>query len=125
MKVLAFIFAILITGAHGSCNIGSQTDPKGKATPEDPTNYHEFCISSLRNQVKMEFEAALQYLVMGAYFDQDTINLKGFGKFFWESADEERQHGLQFIKYLRHRGDKGLDFFQGDIEAYSKKVFME
>nr|ACO11577.1 Ferritin subunit precursor [Caligus rogercresseyi] len=105
----------------GSCNIGPLTDPKGKVSPADPTNYYNSCISTLRDQVRMEFKASLQYLAMAAYFEQDTVNLKGFAKFFWESADEERQHGLKFIEYLRHRGDDSLALFDADIKPILEK----
>merc|ERR1712168_1134879 len=59
----------------------------------------------------MEFEASLQYLLMAAQFSQDTYNLPGVAKLFWEHADEEREHAKQFISYLRMRGYHGNDFF--------------
>merc|ERR1712168_153591 len=52
----------------------------------------------------MEFEASLQYLLMAAQFSQDTYNLPGVAKLFWEHADEEREHAKQFISSLRMRG---------------------
>nr|ACO14799.1 Ferritin subunit precursor [Caligus clemensi] len=116
-----FLCVFLVGGIQGSCNIGPNADPLGKATPKDSSNYHEFCISYLRNQVKIEFEAALQYMVMGAYFDQDTVNLKGFAKFFWDSSDEERTHGLKFMEYLRHRGDNSLELINTDIKPIMEK----
>nr|ACO10536.1 Ferritin subunit precursor [Caligus rogercresseyi]ACO10541.1 Ferritin subunit precursor [Caligus rogercresseyi] len=115
------LLSLFAAGAMGSCNIGPLTDPKGKASPADPTNYYNSCISTLRDQVRMEFKASLQYLAMAAYFEQDTVNLKGFAKFFWESADEERQHGLKFIEYLRHRGDDSLALFDADIKPILEK----
>ena len=61
----------------------------------------------------MEFEASLQYLLMAAHFSQvlrlppplsqDTVNLPNLAAFFWEHADEEREHAKQFIEYLRMR----------------------
>merc|ERR1711973_941613 len=38
----------------------------------------------------MEFEASLQYLLMAAQFSQDTYNLPGVAKLFWDHADGER-----------------------------------
>lgn len=69
---------------------------------------HAFTLDSL----PQEFEAALQYLLMGAHFAQDTVNLMGFADIFFEHADEERQHGIMFIEYLRLRGDIAVDFFE-------------
>ena len=63
----------------------------------------------------MEFEAALQYLVMGIHFAQDTVNLGGFSKIFFEHANEERQHGLKFMEYLKMRGDEELDLGLNDL----------
>merc|ERR1719259_839863 len=61
----------------------------------------------------MEFEASLQYLLMAAQFSQDTYNLPGVAKLFWDHADEEREHAKQFIGYLRLRGSQENDFFSG------------
>ena len=63
----------------------------------------------------MEFEAALQYMLMGVHFAQDTVNLDGFAKMFFESASEERQHGINFIEYLKLRGDDEMDLGFNDI----------
>ena len=53
----------------------------------------------------------MQYLLMGAYFSQDNVNLDGFSAFFFGHADEEREHGLAFMDYLRLRGDNSNDLF--------------
>lgn len=37
------------------------------------------------------------------------MNLEGFAKMFFESANEERQHGLKFLEYLKLRGDEEID----------------
>ena len=47
---------------------------------------------------------------MGAYFGQDDVNLHGLSQMFFDHADEERQHGIKFIEYLRMRGDALSDF---------------
>ena len=64
--------------ASGSCSIGLNTDPNGPAKASDPENFHEACVGALRAQVRMEFEASLQYLLMGAHFAHDSVNLPGF-----------------------------------------------
>ncbi|KAL1122761.1 hypothetical protein AAG570_003088, partial [Ranatra chinensis] len=48
--------------------------------------------------------------VQGAHFSQDTVNLPGFAKFFFESASEERQHAIKIIEYLLMRLELTDDF---------------
>lgn len=62
------------------------------------------CISEMKRQIKMEIEASMTYLAMGAHFSQDTVNREGFAKFFFNSAAEEREHGTKLIEYLLMRG---------------------
>merc|ERR1711892_1130632 len=44
---------------------------------------------------------------------QDTINLPKVAELFWSHGDEERNHAIQFIQYLRMRGAENNDFFGG------------
>ena len=104
----AFSALFLAVSIHASCEVGPHGDP-AKATDVD--NFHQTCVLALRQQVRVEFQAALQYLLMGAYFGQDNVDLPGFSKMFFDHADEEREHGLKFIDYLRHRGDTDNAFF--------------
>lgn len=67
------------------------------------------CIKSLEAQVKVEIEAAMTYLAMGAHFAQDTVNRPGFSKLFIESAGEEREHAIKVIEYLLMRGELTSD----------------
>ena len=39
---------------------------------------------------------------------------------FWSHADEERQHAIQFLQYLRMRGAENNDFF-GDTPIKPKE----
>ena len=91
-----------------------QTDPRGKAKASDADNWHTGCAAALRAQVRREFEASLQYLLMGAHFAQDNVNLPGVSAMFFASADEERGHGKAFMEYLRKRGDTSNDFLGGE-----------
>jgi len=45
---------------------------------------------------------------MFAYFDRDDVALKGFAKFFKESAEEENEHAQKLIKYQNLRGGRVL-----------------
>ena len=60
--------------------------------------------------MKKEFQASLQYVLMGAHFAQDNVNLDGLSDMFFAHAAEERQHGVQFMQYLRMRGDRDNSF---------------
>merc|ERR1711860_213672 len=88
--------------------------PNNPVTAQDPANYRETCINALSQQVRMEFEASLQYLLMAARFSQDTYHLPGVANLFWNHADEEREHAKAFINYLRMRGSLDNNFFQGN-----------
>ena len=43
-----------------------------------------------------------------AYYDRDDVALKGFAKFFKESAEEENEHAQKLIKYQNLRGGRVL-----------------
>lgn len=62
------------------------------------------CVKSLKKQVSVEFNASMEYLSMAAHFARDTVNRPGFSKFFFDSASEEREHGIKIIEYLLMRG---------------------
>lgn len=62
------------------------------------------CVKAMESQVKIEIEASMKYLAMGAHFARDTINRPGFSKYFFESAGEEREHAIKIIEYLLMRG---------------------
>merc|ERR1712126_136353 len=97
--------------ASASCSVSS---PVVKVDANDPVAYKDTCIVALEKQVRIEFEAALQYILMAAHFDQDTVNLPNIAAMFWTHADEERTHAIEFIKYLRMRGAENNDFFSGE-----------
>merc|ERR1712168_1493818 len=112
------LISLMAGQAYSNCNL-ENTNP---ARAKDDKNYRESCIQKLADQVKMEFEASLQYMLMAAQFSQDTYNLPGVAGFFWASADEERGHGKEFISYLRMRGYDGNDFLGTDpIQPILKK----
>ena len=61
------------TGATCSVNSNSET----LATCQEDETYSEVCAGAIKDHVKLEFSASLQYLLMGAYFGQDNVNLFG------------------------------------------------
>ena len=104
-----FLALFLLDQALASCTIGQETDPRGKAKASDGYNDNDQCTGAIRNHVKMEFEASLQYMMMAVHFAQDSVNLEGFAQTFFDSAEEERQHGIKFLEYLKMRGDEQVD----------------
>jgi len=46
------------------------------------------------------------FFFKAAYYDRDDVALKGFSKFFLESAKEENEHAQKFIKYQNIRGGR-------------------
>merc|ERR1712209_234814 len=86
-----------------SCSVSSSA---AKVDANDPVAYKDTCILALEKQVRIEFEASLQYILMAAHFDQDTIDLPNLAAMFWAHADQERsdicsQDGLED----HHAGD--------------------
>jgi hypothetical protein len=112
-QLLVVVLCLYLTQSCQSVCLDSDisTHPEGFAKASDGGNYHDACMAAIKGQIKMEFQAAMQYLLMGAYFSQDNINLEGFSNFFFEHADEERSHGMAFMDYLRMRGDNSNDLF--------------
>ena len=104
-----FLALVLLHHALASCTIGQETDPRGKAKASDGDNDNAQCTEAIRNHVKMEFEASLQYMMMAVHFAQDSVSLEGFAQMFFDSAEEERQHGIKFLEYLKMRGDEQMD----------------
>ena len=45
-------------------------------------------------------------LIQAFYFERDDIDLKGFAKFFRDSAKEEFEHAEKFMKYQTERGGR-------------------
>merc|ERR1711953_1431007 len=114
------ISACLIGLATASCSVGS-SEPK--ATARDEKNYMAECIAALEQQIAIEFQASLQYLLMAAHFSQDTVNLPKVAALFWGHADEERDHAKQFIEYLRMRGATNNDFFGSNPIEPKEKTY--
>ena len=53
---------------------------------------------ALNEQIKLEAEASFMYLSMASWCEQQSLN--GCAKFFYEQADEEREHMLKIFRYV-------------------------
>jgi bacterioferritin B len=55
-------------------------------------------VDALNAQVAREFAAAHQYTAIAAYYSGETF--PQLASFFYEQADEEREHALKMVNYL-------------------------
>merc|ERR1711872_129919 len=86
--VLKMLQPLLVTSyvagmVAASCSYSSP-DPKARA--KDDKTYQADCISALESQVKIEFSASLQYLLMAAHFSH------------WEGVGEALEMALDMEK---------------------------
>jgi ferritin len=58
----------------------------------------ERLIDTLNAEIGLEFFAHSQYLAMAHYFE--NMSLDGMAKFFYDQAEEEKEHGLKIVHYL-------------------------
>ena len=58
--------------------------------------------AAINKQIGREFAASLQYISMATYFDGE--GLTQLSEFFYQQADEERDHAMRFVKYLVDAG---------------------
>ncbi|EFX88190.1 hypothetical protein DAPPUDRAFT_235026 [Daphnia pulex] len=69
-------------------------------------NYHDETEAGINKQINIELFAHYSYLALAAFYDRDDVALKGFSKFFMDSAKEEHEHADKLIKYQHLRGGK-------------------
>lgn len=54
--------------------------------------------SAFNQQIGNEFGASMQYVSIGAHFQQRQLTL--LAKLFMQQAEEERMHAMKFVQYL-------------------------
>jgi ferritin len=62
----------------------------------------ERLVNALNDEIGLEFFAHSQYLAMAYYFER--MSLDGMAKFFYDQAEEEKEHGLKIVHYLGEIG---------------------
>jgi ferritin len=72
----------------------------------------ERLVEALNAQIAREFAAAHQYVAIGTYYAGETF--PRLAAFFYEQAEEEREHAMKIVNYLLDR-DAKVDI--GAIEA--------
>lgn len=58
-------------------------------------------VEALNTQIGREFAAAHQYVAIGAYYSAETF--PRLAAFFYEQAEEEREHAMKMVNYLIDR----------------------
>jgi ferritin len=61
-------------------------------------------IAALNDQIGREYAAAHQYVAIGAHYDVATY--PNLARFFYEQADEEREHATKMVEYLIALGER-------------------
>lgn len=87
--------------------------------------YNSTCMNHLRSHIKRELQAAVTYLAMGAWANHYSVQRPGLANFFFDSASEEREHGLKLLGYLRMRGHNELDILPSSLEPLNGKYEWE
>jgi bacterioferritin B len=64
-------------------------------------------VDALNAQISREFAAAHQYTAIGAHYAAETY--PQLTKFFYEQAEEEREHAMKMVNYLIDRSAR-VDF---------------
>ena len=85
----------------------------------------------LNQQIGREYGAAMEYLAMGAWFDEQ--GLSGFANFFYKQGAEENEHGFKIVRYLAECGahvaipaiPKPQDTYESVLGALEKFLSME
>jgi ferritin len=82
------------------------------------------CVDGLINQIQNEFQASAQYVAIAAFFDSE--GLPALAAHFYRQSEEERMHGLKFVKYLLDAGArpiiKGIPDIRNDFSGPSDAV---
>jgi ferritin len=59
-------------------------------------------VAALTEQIAREFAAAHQYVAIGNYYAAETY--PQLSAFFYDQAEEEREHAMKMVSYLIDRG---------------------
>ncbi|CAL0317620.1 unnamed protein product [Lupinus luteus] len=74
---------------------------------EVPQAHHKYideCEATLNDQINVVYNISYIYHALYAYFDRDTVALKGFANFFKESSEEKRRLAEKMMEYQNKLG---------------------
>jgi len=69
-------------------------------------NYSAEAEAAVNKQINIELYASYVYLSMSHYFSRDDVNLPGIAKWMSKQSEEEREHGMGFMKFQNTRGGR-------------------
>jgi bacterioferritin B len=73
---------------------------------------------AFNQQIGREFGASMQYVSIGAHFNQRQLTL--LAKLFFAQAEEERKHAMKFVQYvLDTKGDLKLPAVAAPTPAFA------
>ena len=83
----------------------------------------EKVVQAMNAQILSEFSASAQYVAIAVHFDD--VALPELAAFFYNQADEEREHAMKFIHFMLEVGAKPIipsipelkNEFEGSVEA--------
>ncbi|XP_076652746.1 ferritin 1 heavy chain [Halictus rubicundus] len=112
------IYVVFVTFFFIVGSLGEKLQCKNPSDePKELSDMEKVCTGKLQSQIKTEINAALTYLSMGVHFAKDTNHRPGFSKFFFDAANEEREHAIKIIEYLLMRGE----VMDGDSQIVNTK----
>lgn len=76
---------------------------------------------AVNEQIGYEFSAMMQYIAIAAHFEAESLPF--LSKHFYNQAEEEKVHGLKFIKFVLDSG--GRVEIPGQVAPQSKFTFAE
>ncbi len=62
--------------------------------------------AEMNTQIGHEFAAHLQYLAIASYFERR--NLDSLANFFYDQAEEEKEHGLKILRHINYAGGSAM-----------------
>jgi bacterioferritin B len=78
-------------------------------------------VDALHGQIADEFAAAHQYVAIGVHYEAQTF--PRLAQFFYEQADEEREHAMKMVRYLLDTGAPvNLASVEGPIQGFADHV---
>ncbi len=60
--------------------------------------------AAINEQIGREFAASMQYVAIASYFGAE--NLPELSKYFFNQAEEEREHAMKFVHHLVEAGER-------------------
>ncbi|XP_043669485.1 soma ferritin-like [Vespula pensylvanica] len=66
--------------------------------------FHEETEAAMNKQINAEFKAFYYYLSLAAYFGRVDVALPGCESYFMQMHQEEHEHALRFVDYVKMRG---------------------